>query len=727
MNEIDFTLAPSDISLSRCYQMHDSSTSTAESATTAGDPLDDEQQRVKKLSLTKALNTASNRAVRRILLARSWPSAEALNLSLRTVLAKQQQQPETVSEADGVSDDATDDDDSAKCPVPRPILNILTNKRDEQQQPTMNVPVPRGSGSGRGGARSEEEWVAEQIAVFRQSYGVVAKYEMAEAYLECVLSLATSGVESPRALEVMEGIYKEPYRRVLSVIQSVGAVLEDVSVDGGEPITRRISSKLLDMDICLSMVDKIALAKERKEKEAAKTSETEKKEEYDVSIPYDSAALLSYEASDKSVTFKEFKLNYESEAVTLVIAKRNAREGKDTSSESETSIVEEKPKGANERGRKRRFMFWAREKKEDDKKGSDGEATASNEEETADVNDVNSAQTEEDKEAAAIKPEDLGGVLLSVFEPTMTRQLNVLSNIVQRTLTFGGDQELIVLAETLDADRPSFVKRWYPDSDSADSQPGVQYLNSLIRLLRDCHARGAIVELESSVPLPQSYANAYRRLTSLLVESGSGYVRPAGGRSVSLGPLPKSPKEELGRFAEWESDVRKRTVDTNAYPEDLVGSWNVEDLVGGSIIGSTTVSFRPDGDVTVAAPMQGLRWRLDPGPTHLDTVTFQVLSDDGAILQYKGFVDRGSRLEARISKRSVKVRGSVSFLMRDADTAGDGYWDDMLPVNLISGTSRFVMSKNIDGDDNNSSESSSSQAKKSVTVYVPVYGTKNKA
>lgn len=33
--------------------------------------------------------------------------------------------------------------------------------------------------------------------------------------------------------------------------------------------------------------------------------------------------------------------------------------------------------------------------------------------------------------------------------------------------------------------------------------------------------------------------------------------------------------------------------------------------------------------------MQGLRWRLDPGPTHLDTCTFQVLSDDGAILQYK--------------------------------------------------------------------------------------------
>ena len=53
------------------------------------------------------------------------------------------------------------------------------------------------------------------------------------------------------------------------------------------------------------------------------------------------------------------------------------------------------------------------------------------------------------------------GVLLSAAKPTVTRQLNVLSNIVQRTLIFGGDQELLVLAETLDADRPAFLRRWY--------------------------------------------------------------------------------------------------------------------------------------------------------------------------------------------------------------------------------------------------------------------------
>lgn len=56
--------------------------------------------------------------------------------------------------------------------------------------------------------------------------------------------------------------------------------------------------------------------------------------------------------------------------------------------------------------------------------------------------------------------------------------------------------------------------------------------------------------------------------------------------------------------------------------------------MGTQTIGSTEVTFKPQGELSVKPPMQGLRWRLDAGPTHLDTCTFQVLSDDGAILQY---------------------------------------------------------------------------------------------
>lgn len=132
-----------------------------------------------------------------------------------------------------------------------------------------------------------------------------------------------------------------------------------------------------------------------------------------------------------------------------------------------------------------------------------------------------------------------------------------------------------------------------------------------------------------------------------------------------------------------------------------MGTWNVQDVVGTQTIGTTEVTFKPQGELSVKPPMQGLRWRLDPGPTHLDTCTFQVLSDDGAILQYKGYVDRGSRLEARVSKRAVTMRGGVSFLMRDAEGSGgsfgDDYWDDMLPMNYKSGTTKFIMTRDVDG------------------------------
>ena len=100
--------------------------------------------------------------------------------------------------------------------------------------------------------------------------------------------------------------------------------------------------------------------------------------------------------------------------------------------------------------------------------------------------------------------------------------------------------------------------------------------------------------------------------------------------------------------------------------------------------------------------MKGLQWwRLDPGnhgPTHLDTCTFQVLSEDGEILQYRGFLDRGARLESRFSKRSIKIRGAVAFQMRDSEAAlvGNDYKRDLLPIEIQSGTTRFVMSKVFD-------------------------------
>ena len=147
--------------------------------------------------------------------------------------------------------------------------------------------------------------------------------------------------------------------------------------------------------------------------------------------------------------------------------------------------------------------------------------------------------------------------------------------------------------------------------------------------------------------------------------------------------------------------------------------------MGTEIIGTTEVIFKPQGELSVKPPMQGLRWRLDPGPTHLDTCTFQVLSDDGAILQYKGFVDRGSRLEARVSKRPVSMRGGVSFLMRDPEGTGGSiatdYWDDMVPMQYKQGTTKFIM-RNVDGleDIDYLSGSSSSEQQTAALRCPPV-------
>jgi uncharacterized protein (DUF2252 family) len=48
----------------------------------------------------------------------------------------------------------------------------------------------------------------------------------------------------------------------------------------------------------------------------------------DVSVPYDAAARLAYEAStDKTISFDKFKIEYETKAVTDVIKKREQREG----------------------------------------------------------------------------------------------------------------------------------------------------------------------------------------------------------------------------------------------------------------------------------------------------------------------------------------------------------------------------------------------------------------
>ena len=306
--------------------------------------------------------------------------------------------------------------------------------------------------------------------------------------------------------------------------------------------------------------------------------------------------------------------------------------------------------------------------------------------------------------------ETFGSFLMSTTEPTITRQLNILSNIVKRAFLFGGDRELSVLAETLEEEKGAFSERWYGEAPPADIAAatstiaaatkfqGVAYLEALIRLCRKAEKNGVIDDIAPLVPLSESYGNAYERLAASLVELGSGYiVLKEDASTVRTSPSKATILSSLVEFSlEKEARMRKNGQD-ETYPEDLVGVWKVTDEVGGKQIGISSISLLSEGIVKVDDPCLGLRWRLDPGPTHLDTVTFQIQEKDGLVLQYKGYIDRGARLEALYSRRKITVRGFCTFQTRvdgllDSSRVEE-YRKDILPIYFKTGTTRFVMEK----------------------------------
>lgn len=412
------------------------------------------------------------------------------------------------------------------------------------------------------------------------------------------------------------------------MLKSVGVVLESLP----DTDRFRLSTRLRDQNFCLSMMDILAMKQDPSLK---------------IGLMVDAKA-----------------------SVEKIVAVDSEQKEGDSSEEGSVNI-----------GLKR-FRLW--------KKDSDSNPSK----ETA--ADTSSSKGIQQKTTQTPMSDD-DRVILCSDEPSMTRQLNGLSNIVHRGLLFGGDQELLVLSETLAENRQTFAERWYPgtgpptENMEDENRSGVQYLNALISLLRLAYDEGVVTNLDPLVSLSASYSNSFERLMASLVEMGSGYIRPEVENVMSM-PKPRTAQEELGRFAVWEAAFRSGGGEKATYPDDLEGTWEVKDEVGGETIGISTVTLAPLGEVIVAPPLQGLRWRLDPGPTHLDTCTFQVLSEDGTVLQYRGFIDRGSRVEARFSGRATRIRGSVMFQMRNG---GVNYWKDMLPVNYKAGATKFEMTKKV--------------------------------
>lgn len=66
---------------------------------------------------------------------------------------------------------------------------------------------------------------------------------------------------------------------------------------------------------------------EEEESTSAADAKAVQAEPVDISIPYDAAAQLAYEASDKSTVYEAFKARYKADAIAMVTAKKNARAG----------------------------------------------------------------------------------------------------------------------------------------------------------------------------------------------------------------------------------------------------------------------------------------------------------------------------------------------------------------------------------------------------------------
>ena len=199
-------------------------------------------------------------------------------------------------------------------------------------------------------------------------------------------------------------MYGQSYRRVISVLKSVGVVLEEI------PDTNRfqIAKKLQNQNICLSMMDTLT---------------------------------IKQESTNPISTNEQADTNIETE---------------ESVSDTETSNVDEISSPAI--GGKNRLQFWKRERREEPK----------------------AEQVKVPSEEVAKSTTDIGVILCSEA-PSMTRQLNVFSNIVRRVLLFGDDQEILILSETLADNVKSFVDRWYPETGTPsekmedETRLGVQY------------------------------------------------------------------------------------------------------------------------------------------------------------------------------------------------------------------------------------------------------------
>lgn len=293
-------------------------------------------------------------------------------------------------------------------------------------------------------------------------------------------------------------------------------------------------------------------------------------------------------------------------------------------------------------------------------------------------------------------PEDKN-ICLSLFdmsappsEPSVTKELNRISNVVSRAMLYGGVQEKERLAQTMESKLPTLLRDFDLEEDSQDKT----YLAALAYMLRfglgpaqeqisgefsnsgsfgESVVEGGIGQVKferGELRLFDAYSNAFQRVVDTCLSEISYRKLPQGSQAND---------DFLVNFVQWEQSLR-RNLTTDLWapnPKELAGSWELVDVSGMGSLQSVMVqdpkiffgmnkgvkvNLMDDGRVEVDYPLTvGMRWFFKPGPAHLDTCEFTINSEKDATveLKYTGFIDRGQRIESRFSQQPIRMTGRV--------------------------------------------------------------------
>uniref|UniRef100_A0A7S2B002 Uncharacterized protein n=1 Tax=Octactis speculum TaxID=3111310 RepID=A0A7S2B002_9STRA len=301
-----------------------------------------------------------------------------------------------------------------------------------------------------------------------------------------------------------------------------------------------------------------------------------------------------------------------------------------------------------------------------------------------------------------------------VIPETTTEALNQVSNVVERSLTFGSVEDVSQLSRKMSddmSDEDKFSLQWTTSHNGVKDPDAEAYWRALRQLLTE----GLDVDYSN---LKQSYMNSFERILGGMVTQQFSAKRPA-----------RPELEIASKFANWEMKVRGNMSKSyegrlwNAYPTELVGNWSLVESDDASLLSSIAIFpgrektrqivLQPAGEVKIdgmcplrAATQQqpkldsveGLNWRLNPGPTHLDTcyIRVRIVEESGERnVGFVGYIDRGQRIESRFSNRPIRMSGVVvdtlSEKVDDVAIGSKKFKDDVVDV-----IGRFVMEKSLD-------------------------------